>query len=176
MKASIIVDKKEFEKMKKNLFSVRGKIKSACTDWAYDTIAEIQAGLRGKILKRRTGELARRTQERIQETREGVKISFGSNLVYAAIHEFGGTIVPKKAKFLTIPFPGVYGKAKDFSNTFVAKGVIHQKIGNKDWNPLFSLKKSVTIPARHYLSEPIKKMRPELERGLKRAVESIGGK
>jgi phage virion morphogenesis protein len=52
---------------------------------------------------------------------EGVTV--GTNLIYAPIHQFGGTIVPKKAKFLRFPNP--------------AGG--------------FFFKKSVFIPARPYL-------------------------
>jgi HK97 gp10 family phage protein len=35
--------------------------------------------------------------------RWNAEVIVGTNLEYAAIHEFGGTIVPRKAKFLAIP-------------------------------------------------------------------------
>jgi len=77
---------------------------------------------------------------------------------YAAIHHFGGTIRPKKKKFLTIPFPGgpadqrVPLRAADFNDTFVAKGIIFQDRGeNIKPEPLFLLRKSVTIPASPYM-------------------------
>ncbi len=37
----------------------------------------------------------------------------GSNVAYAAIHEFGGTILPRTAQWLTIPAEGVKGYARD---------------------------------------------------------------
>lgn len=41
------------------------------------------------------------------------QVEIGSSLVYARIHQLGGTIVPKKAKWLLIPFgPGQYLRLK----------------------------------------------------------------
>lgn len=99
---------------------------------------------------------------------------------YANIHETGGVIKPVNAKYLTIPLKGamvskmidvggygrvrVYGSrlrggatgARGFNNTFVRKSkagnlLIFQKKG-KTAVPIFVLKKSVTIPARKYMS------------------------
>jgi len=77
---------------------------------------------------------------------------------YARIQHEGGTIRPKKAKFLTIPFPGgpadrrVPLRAADFEqdDTFVAKGIIFRKL-QSGIEPLFILKRSVTLPARPYM-------------------------
>jgi phage gpG-like protein len=82
---------------------------------------------------------------------------------YARIQHEGGTIRPKKAKFLTIPFPGgpadqrVPLRASDFDDTFIAKGIIFRttsrggRSGGEQIEPLFILKRSVTLPARPYM-------------------------
>ena len=84
---------------------------------------------------------------------EGDKIIIGTNIPYAKIHHFGGTIVPKKAKFLAVPITKA-AKAmspRDFSDTFVRNGVIFRKTDKGKAEALYVLKKSVTIPARPYL-------------------------
>lgn len=78
----------------------------------------------------------------------------------AQVHEYGATIRPKKAKFLTVPLPaaldsrGVPKKksARDWKNTFVAKTrkgnlIIFQKNGTQI-TPLYVLRTQVTIPPR----------------------------
>ena len=94
----------------------------------------------------------------------------GSNLAYARIHELGGTIRPRRAKYLTIPLPATLtaqsgasrGRARDFRDTFIKRSkagnlIIFRENGGSI-TPLFVLKKSVSIPARPYL-------RPAMERG-----------
>ena len=86
--------------------------------------------------------------------------SIGSDAPYAGIQEFGGTIVPKNAKYLTVPLAAaldgsgvpIYPQARDWPNTFVAKSkagnlIIFQKRGTSIV-PLYVLKSSVTIPPR----------------------------
>ncbi len=80
---------------------------------------------------------------------------------YAAIHEFGGTIVPTNKQWLTIPSednrrPDGLPKmsTKDLMATgksFIAKNTIFLKEGS-GIKAMFFLKKSVTIPKRPYIS------------------------
>jgi hypothetical protein len=77
---------------------------------------------------------------------------------YARIHELGGTVVPKKGQWLTIPLPAARtaagvsrGPARSFPNTFFKMSkagnlILFQKDGKK-LIPLYVLKKSITIPA-----------------------------
>jgi len=95
-----------------------------------------------------------------------------SNLVYAAIHEFGGTIEPKNAKWLTIPFEGVQGRAMAYQDPFFARTltgalVMFQKRGKDEAVPLFLLVKQVEIPARPWLN-------PALENNREAVVGIIG--
>ena len=79
-------------------------------------------------------------------------LEYGTNLIYATLHQYGGTIRPITAKYLTIPLPDAIpgSRARDYENTFIAKGIIFQKRGD-DIVPLFLLKKSVKIPARPFM-------------------------
>lgn len=95
---------------------------------------------------------------------------------YARIQEFGGEVTPKKAKFLTIPFPGIKGFARDFKNTFFKKSangnlILFQNLGKTKTGrrrrtrgvvdiktrkgftirPLFVLKKKVRIDKQPYM-------------------------
>lgn len=65
--------------------------------------------LRGSPLKRRTGVLSRSVTTQV--TSDGRTGRVGTNLVYGPIHEFGGVIRPKNAKFLAIPLSGASTKA-----------------------------------------------------------------
>lgn len=84
---------------------------------------------------------------------------YGSDAIQGAMMHFGGTIYPKKAKYLTIPFPGVTGRARDYENTFVRKDVIWQKQEDGGIIPLFLLKDKVKIPARPWMTIGEKRLR-----------------
>jgi|GEM_PF-4021560 hypothetical protein len=84
---------------------------------------------------------------------------------YAKIHEYGGTI-KKSDKKLTIPFPGVRGRARNYPSAFFIKtkrgNVILAERRGTGIRPLFLLRDSVRIPASHWLSIPIDEMTPLL--------------
>jgi hypothetical protein len=88
-----------------------------------------------------------------------VEGSVGGSAI-AGVHEFGATIKPKSAKYLTVPLPaaldgkGVPKKqsAREWDNTFVAQSkagnlIIFRRRGSQVV-PLYVLKSSVTIPPR----------------------------
>jgi phage gpG-like protein len=81
------------------------------------------------------------------------KALVGSSLKYAKIHHTGGTIKPKKATYLTIPLAkkAAATTARQWENTFVAKGCIFHKKENGDIEPIYALKKKVVIPSRPYM-------------------------
>ena len=133
-----------------------------------------------RILKRRTGNLARSIQWRTVESKNGISLFVGSGVLtggrvpYANILETGGVIRPKRAKWLTIPLRGALTKAgatknpsaRDFPNTFIKKSksgnlIIFQK-AKGGIIPLFVLKKSVTIPEKAYLSKTLETMKPRI--------------
>ena len=95
---------------------------------------------------------------------------------YARIQETGGTITPKKAKYLCIPLPAaltsnglpIQSSPRDWPNTWIAESkagnlIIFQRRGTSVV-PLYVLKSSVTIPPRLG-------MRKTLDAGLPYFVE-----
>jgi hypothetical protein len=100
-----------------------------------------------------------------------------SNSPYAAIHEFGGTITPKKSKYLVIPMNiearnllRRYGTVRRVPDLFVLKTgkglyLAHRrrkgkgKAKGKKLQVLFALKKSVTLPPRPYVRPVLKRYR-----------------
>lgn len=85
----------------------------------------------------------------------------------AQVHEYGATIRPKKANFLTVPLPAALDSrgvplkrsAREWDNTFVAKSkagnlIIFQRRGSQIV-PLYVLKTEVTIPPRLGMQETL---------------------
>ncbi len=83
----------------------------------------------------------------------GDSIVVGTNVTYARIHQEGGTILPKKAKYLAIPLTPAakVKKPLEWENTFIRKGIIFRNLGNDKIEALYKLQKSVKIPSRPYL-------------------------
>ncbi len=115
-----------------------------------------------------SGKLAKRSGNTFQILRTGVVVSgSGSGIIgiirgpsYLNIHEHGGIIKAKRAKYLAIPLPaaldsrGIPKKRSPrlWQNTFVSTSrsgnlIIFQKVGGQ-LRPLYLLKKSVRIPKR----------------------------
>lgn len=99
---------------------------------------------------------------------------------YMGIHERGGVIRPRRARYLTIPLPAALdtrgvalrARARDWPNTFVAKSragnlIIFQKRGRRDVVPLYVLKKSVRIPPRLGLTRTLMMHRPRMLEDLR---------
>jgi phage gpG-like protein len=176
MKASF--KKKDLEKIERKLETVSSEKKgNAVYKGMRLAAADVEAGLKltvsGGMLKIRSGRLANSIGSRIERRGKNIISVIGSGarrgkpLPYAAIHEKGGTIRPKRAKYLTVPLPAAMTKsgvvrkrAREYRDTFVRKTasrslILYQKKGNKAL-PLFALKKSVKIPARKYMSKTLK--------------------
>lgn len=134
-----------------------------------DYIAEHK--LSGQKLNVRTGSLRRSLQEsrakKVITMGNNVIGTVGTNLKYAAIHEYGGTIRPKRAKWLAIPLKGALtakgvarGGPRDFKDTFFAtskKGnliLFGRSMGSII--PLFAMKKEVKIPKKPYMKPSLK--------------------
>jgi len=119
-----------------------------------EVTAQAKHNLAGRT---RSGELMKSLHPEVKRSGDNVVGRVGTKLVYARIQELGGVITPKRARALTVPLQAALtqrgaarGRARDFMNTFIAKGIIFQRAG-KDIIPLFKLKKAVQIRARPYL-------------------------
>lgn len=136
------------------------KVKRKMNVICLQTITEIrQKLLSGNPIKTRSGLLRRRISfipAKIVGDFLISKIGFGAKYAKVHINKAGTvtTIKPKSRKNLAIPLPpaltpaGVLRKPASFyTDTFVRKGIIFQKLKRKII-PLFVLKKSVTIRVR----------------------------
>ena len=118
--------------------------------------------------------------------RKGTRIigGVGTNIPYGPTHEFGATIRPKTAKFLTIPLPAAKtkagrsrGGARSFPNTFVRRSkagnlILFQKLGSRII-PLFVLKKMVKIPKRPWLKPAVTKSVPRIVGAISRRIREV---
>ncbi len=110
---------------------------------------------------------------------------------YAKIHEHGGTIRPKSAKYLAIPLAAAKAKSGDlrggprsFTNTFFAKSkagnlILFQNQGKgKKPLPLFVMKKQVTLKPRLGFFEEWtsnqKKRISDIAKGIDVALDGLG--
>ncbi len=100
------------------------------------------------------------------------------------IHETGGTITAKRAKFLTIPLPAAMDaqgvplrkRARDWDDTFVARSragnlIIFQRRTGGRITPLYLLKRSVKIRPRLGLAQSVGNSLPFFERKVLDAVD-----
>jgi phage gpG-like protein len=120
-------------------------------------------GTTEQTLSKRSGNLIASIVDSVRvtgTTMATVQGTIGSDLPYARIQEFGGTITPKKAKFLAIPLPAalnsngtpIKSSPRDWPNTWCARSkagnlLIFQRRGTQVV-PLYVLRSSVTIPPR----------------------------
>ncbi|RPI63877.1 MAG: hypothetical protein EHM48_01745 [Planctomycetaceae bacterium] len=97
------------------------------------------------------------------------------NVIYAAIHEFGGTITPSRARFLAIPLTEQAKKAGSptrFSGNLhpqgmsAAGGVLIDESGTAQ----YALKLSVRIPARPYMRPALDEHGPEIVEQIANAI------
>jgi phage gpG-like protein len=73
---------------------------------------------------------------------EGLKVIAGTNLRYAPIQHFGGTITPKRAKSLVIP---ANGKVKKEVETLGVRGYL-EKLEREGWEIAFRKRAILGIP------------------------------
>jgi len=98
--------------------------------------------LAGATLKYHTHRLQQSVKTSVNTTGNTVVGRVGSPVVYAAIHEYGGIIRPKKAKYLTFQIAGKWIRAR-----------------------------SVTIPKREWLLKSVQDVQAQIEALFGRKVE-----
>ncbi len=148
--------------------------------------AEIKRRLGGEALQVRSGRLRNSISYRLEQDRGDMVAKVGTNILYARIQEFGGTITPKRAQYLTIPTAisktpaGVarYTARQLIANPslggFVRTFFRHHKLfgvtSTGQVRAAFILKTSVTIPAHGYIRASINAKRDAI---LKILVDSL---
>lgn len=181
MKAGIKVDDAGARRKTEVLKKVPVAFHETAVEWAGQTVRYIKKSYKGgRVFKRPPKEIDQRLGHKVKKTgaqKTDIILGTGRHIgraevVYAAIQEHGGWITPKKSQALTIPFPGVKGVAANYRpKSFILKkhgsdkAIIATKVG-KDIKPLFLLRRSVRLPARHWFSRPIAERQPELRRQM----------
>jgi len=112
------------------------------------------------------------SMETVEKRGDYVLVEIGTNLEYAAIHEFGGTITPKEKQFLAIPLtpearqyvsPTLYPEKLRAVFAGGGSGVLVDAAGEAQ----YALTKSATIPAAPYL-------RPAFDENAAAAQDEVG--
>ncbi|MDZ4810752.1 MAG: hypothetical protein SGI96_21155 [Bacteroidota bacterium] len=148
------------------------RYKKALSLEMWRSLTLIEAAIIQEIRKNfntRTGGLLNAVESTVVETKNEVIGLINVNKVYAAIHEFGGIITPKRAQYLRFP---VASNMKPDGSPIVTDSGISQKVmlplrKGDGWlildgarnAPMFLLKKSVTIPKRPYVAPAFEKTR-----------------
>jgi len=98
--------------------------------------------LAGHTLRTGTHRLQQSVKTKVTRSGSTVSGRVGSPVVYAAIHEFGGIIKPKKAKYLVFQIDGTWIRTK-----------------------------KVTMPKREWLSKSLKDVKPQIDMIFGRKVK-----
>ncbi len=180
MNLKVELDNLAAQELRQDLKEWRAHLKQKVFDALTVLEAQIIENIRSNAgLKVMSGRLLNSIGRSKKVREEGSGVFIGEigpkGVPYAAIHEFGGTIVPTKAQALTIPTYENTRKdgnpkrsvAELFSkhNAFIANGMIFAKRGKgvgAQIEPMFLLKKSVTIPARPYMQPAIAQTREQI--------------
>lgn len=178
--------KSNFKKVEASLVrksvKLEPEIKKDLKFWGLESVNHIKTKRFGgkttdSSLANRSGQLRARMDFEVEVAGGLVDGSFKNNLPYAAIHEFGGTIKPKKGTYLSIPLDHVKtaggvarGGPRDYPDlVFVQTGknnpILFDTAGNQ-FEPAFVLVKSVTIKARLGIRETINLRKKELTQAL----------
>lgn len=101
----------------------------------------------------RTRNLSRSVHLEVAEsTNETAAVDIGTNVEYAALHEFGGTVQAKSSKYLAIPVGSYKGSPRKHNDLRVRKtGGGNLVMVDEAGVVQYVLKTSVTVPAQPYL-------------------------
>lgn len=158
---------------------------------AVEAALETEAkGLAGQRMKVRSGKLRHSITAKLVDKQFGFELTLGAGgarLPYARIQEFGGTIVPRVARWLRIPLPpALTGQGLDrYPGRLreVAPGEFHirrSKAGrfllfrndDRGGPPWYVLKDRVTLPARFYLRDAVANNLRRLDAETRKAVRT----
>jgi len=160
-------------------------------EWAHRADGNLQAGVvdgltRGALLveaaakrliyaghdehlERKTGHLRQSLTHRVDGP--GLYAEVGTNVKYAAIHEFGGVIKPKGHPFLAIPIGGRKGSPTQYKDlhlgtTLKGQYVLVDGMGEVQ----YLLRRQVVIPARPYLQPALEQSEGKVADAMTAAV------
>jgi HK97 gp10 family phage protein len=130
----------------------------------------------------RTHTLSRSVHQEVTESGpDYVSVDVGTDLEYAAVHEFGGTIQAKSSKYLAIPIGSYRGSPRSHGDLRLRKTARGNLILiDPEGIVQYVLKQSVEIPARPYLrpaaDENHAKVTDEMAYAWQKQIEKAAGK
>jgi HK97 gp10 family phage protein len=115
-------------------------------------------------------------QEVTERDADHAAVDVGTNLEYAAIHEFGGTIQAKSSKYLAIPVGSYKGSPRKHADLKLRKTAGGNLVMvDPSGIVQYVLKRSVEIPARPYLrpafDESHEKVKSEMASAWRQQIE-----
>jgi len=130
--------------------------------------------LSGQVLNVRTGTLRRSINLKMSAGSGSVKGSVGTNVEYAAIHEFGGHVPAVEGKLMVFPNMGVISPSMLNADLSAKKRFKTRKHAELF---VFTMKhKAFDLPERSFLRSALEDMKPLIEVEVKAAVaEAING-
>ena len=179
MTTTIILNEEQKEKLARAMLSLnfnKQKVFNSFVDAANYVETQLKTNaLTGGILKVRSGRLRNSIGFLITASKTELTAEIGSGVrqrepvKYAAILEQGGTIIPKNKQFLTVPlgYKGnpvmtptgtvkagmTAGELHAKKKTFIIVKTIFLKTGKRAIKPIYSLVRSVNIPAFKYMEK-----------------------
>lgn len=123
----------------------------------------------------RTRTLSRSLHEEVVEQgKDRAAVDIGTNLEYAAIHEYGGTIRAKTSKYLAIPIGDRIGSPRKYSDLRVKKtGKGNLLLVDGSGKAQYVLKASVVISARPYLRPALDEHGDEAQHEMGSAFKTL---
>lgn len=152
-----------------------GTIQHDMIKWLLQAALHVEGTIREVIFrtltKSPTGNLARSFKARVLRG-SGSDVSAGvfSNLIYAKIHDEGGTITPRTGKNLAIPLNQAAKRRwpREWSKGTLRFAKMRGKkfLVDQNGKPQYLLKQSVSIRGRHYLKISMREAMPGVRKFL----------
>lgn len=110
----------------------------------------------------------------VSQSSERAEVAVGTSEPHAAIHEFGGSIKAKNAKYLAIPVGTYVGSPRRYSDLKLRKTTKGNLVlVDSNQTVQYVLKSSVEIPARPYLRPALDEKRSEVQVEMGTAFKSL---
>jgi phage gpG-like protein len=136
---------------------------------AEDLRGTVRRKLSGDVLNVRTNEL--RNSITVNRTPDGREV--GTNVVYATIHEYGGTIEPQNAQNLSIPIGDREGSpTKHTDLSFIMPGGTKLLV-DESGKAQYVLVEEVEIPKRPYMAPSLDERRPIIIKRMKQLLQQL---
>lgn len=133
----------------------------------------VKEKLSGSVLHVRTGTLRRSINRRVVDTPVRIAAQVGTNVVYAAIHEYGFSgeenVREHVRKHYDIGTVKLTGKEHNGMRTWVRERGEYLRTGK-----VIAHTRTMNMPARSYLRSSLKEMEPKIVEGIRAAaVEAL---